>query len=297
MILDQIRRLRHGPLAALDRIWLPLGRFYRRIARNFPALSVAQKIGPYGPYRLSSEFTFSNLGHWGGAHNKGFTTCIEACRGKKCVFDVGAHVGFVALPVASVMSKDGHLIAFEPAVANIAMLRRHLALNGFGSVEVVEALVGESDRDGVPFFESVGPHGQNSIVLKSGNALKSEMGGYAQVMRRQVSLDSFCAKTRLIPEVIKIDVEGAELAVLRGARETLLRNRPLVILSIHPRELSLAGESVDCLRDEISNLNYDLLDIDGRQPKELKLDEYIMTPRAAKSASHPTSAGRAVRHS
>ena len=295
-MLDWIRSLRHGPLAALEVIWLPLGRLYRRVARKFPALSVAQKIGLYGPYRLSSEFTFSDLGHWGGAHNKGFTTCVEACRGKKCVLDIGAHVGFVALPVASVMAKDARLIAFEPAAANAQLLRQHLKLNGINFVEVVEALVGESDREAVPFYESVGPHGQNSIVLKSGKALNSELGGYAQVKRGQVSLDSFCAKNGLAPEVIKIDVEGAELAVLRGARKVLRDHRPLVVLSVHPRELSLAGESVDLLREEITSLNYDLLDVDRHEPTELRLDEYLMVPRETGLAPRPASAEGAAKH-
>lgn len=279
MILDTIRRLRHGPLAAFSPAWLFLGRHYRRWARLIPGLRVSQKIGRYGPFKLLPEFTFSNLEGWGSGHNKGFAACVEACRGKSCVLDVGAHVGFVALPIASVLLDNGRLYAFEPAEANVRVLRRHLALNGFNSVKVVPALVGETECEAVPFYESVGPHGQNSIVLKGENTLMSEAGGYASVMRPQVSLDGFCQRAGLAPEVIKIDVEGAEVGVLRGARNILAQHRPILILSVHPREIVLAGESLDRLRAVVAEAGYEICDINENPVENLALDEYIVVPR------------------
>jgi FkbM family methyltransferase len=277
--LSIVRWLRHGPLSFLGPLWLQLGRLYRAAARHVPGLSVPQKIGPYGPFRLVPEFTFSNFESWGGLHNRGFRACVEACRGKTCVLDVGAHIGLVTLPAASVLAKDGRLHAFEPAAANARILRRHLQLNGVQTVEVIQALVGERDGAQVAFFESAGPHGQNSIVLKGGDKLSSEWGGYARTERPQVSLDNHCERLNLAPEIIKVDVEGGELGVLRGARAVLARYSPLLFLSVHPREIQLTGESLEALRALLDEVGYEARDLDGHPVAEFRLDEYVVTPR------------------
>lgn len=280
-MLSFLRWLRHGPLAFLGPFWVALGKYYRQVVRRLPGLTVRQKIGPYGPFRLSAEFTFSNFDHWGGAHNRGFHYGVEACRGKTCVLDIGAHIGLVTLPVASVLGEGGRVYAFEPARANADLLRRHINLNNVRNAIVIEALVGANDEDQVSFYESAGPHGQNSIVLKGEEKLDSEWGRYSITRRPQLSIDSFCRQHGIAPQVVKIDVEGAEIGVLRGARETLRQGRPLIILSVHPREIAMAGESLDNLRALLDGFGYDIRDSEGRPVAELKLDEYVVAPREA----------------
>lgn len=277
-MLSSLRRLRHGPLKRFDPVWLFLGRNYRKVVRAIPGLSVRQKIGPYGPFRLLPEFAFSDLENWGSAHNKGFRSCIEACRGKRCVLDIGAHIGLVSLPAASVLAKDGRVYAFEPAAANVGVLQRHLRLNNAENVELVPVLVGMRDHAEVPFYESAGPHGQNAVILKSEATLRSEQGGYRQTKRRQIALDGFCHERRIAPEVIKIDVEGAELGVIAGAEQTLITHRPIVYLSVHPREIALAGGSLDELMQLVNEVGYTLKTVEGEPVGDLKLDEYLMAP-------------------
>jgi FkbM family methyltransferase len=274
-----LRKLRHGPLAFLGPFWLLLGRGFRAVFRHVPGAAFRQQIGPYGSFLLIPEFAFSDFANWGQAHNKGFGACIEACRGKTCVLDVGAHVGLVTLPASSVLGKGGRLHAFEPAAANARILQRHLQLNDVQNVQIIQSLVGDHDGAQVPFFESAGPHGQNSIVLKGGDKLSSEWGGYAKTERPQISLDSHCQRFDLAPEVIKIDVEGGELGVLRGARTVLSRYRPLLFLSVHPREIQLAGESLDALRALLDEIGYEARDLEGHPVAEFRLDEYVVAPR------------------
>jgi len=277
-LIGQIRKLRHGPLSWAGPAWVFFGRQYRRIARRLPARAVTHMIGPYGPFRLHSEFTFSNFANWGAGHNKGFITCIEACRGKTCVFDVGAHVGLVALPAASVLADGGWVHAFEPSDANHAYLNQHIEWNGPARVKPVKALVGASDKKEVPFFESYGVHGQNSIILKNESVLTSEAGGYEKKLRPQISIDAYAKEHGLQPQVIKIDVEGAELGVLEGAEKTIASARPLIILSVHPREIELAGRSLAELKALVAKMGYDIRDVDGRVVSNLSLDEYIVAP-------------------
>ncbi len=122
VLLATLRRLRHGPLRRFDAIWLPLGRLHRWLVRVLGwSAPVKQSIGRYGPFLLDAQFAFSDFAGWGGGHNEGFAACIEACRGRRCVIDVGAHVGLVALPMASVIAAGGVVVAFEPAAANRAL--------------------------------------------------------------------------------------------------------------------------------------------------------------------------------
>ena len=281
-MLKFLRWLRHGPLAALGPLWVRLGTVYRRAVHYIPGLSVRQYVGPYGPFLLSAEFAFSNFANWGGAHNRGFRTCVEACRGKTCVLDVGAHIVSSPCRFRPSWGRAASSMRFEPARANVELLRRHLKSNRIANADVVEALVGVEDREEVYFYESAEPHGQNSIVQKRSPAAGGEWNDFSWIRKPQLSIDSYCQRRGIAPEVIKIDVEGAEIGVLRGARETLRRSRPLVILSVHPREIALAGESLEILRDLLDELGYDIRDTAGLPVREFKLDEYVVSPREAK---------------
>ena len=267
-----LRRLRHGPLRFLSPVWTPLGNLYRQVLfRTGLRVTARQKIGGYGPFRMSGEFAFSDLEHWGGAHNSGFEFCVEACRGKACVLDIGAHIGLVTMPVSSVLIPSGKVFAFEPSRANRDTLKKHLNLNGIDNVEVVESLVGDCDIDDVVFYEHAGVSGMNTRApIKSGET-------YAETHHTQTTLDSFCQTRGLRPDVIKIDVEGAEFAVLEGARKTLAAARPLLVISIHPQHLKALGREADELHGLAAASGYTVSDTDGRPVDSFQLDEYVLT--------------------
>ena len=274
-VISGLRKLRHGPLKSLERYWLPLGRTYRGLNSRFGIVgSVEHRIGPYGPFKLDSQFAFSDFERWGSGHNRGFQRCIEACRGKRCVFDVGAHIGLVTLPMGASVAEGGRVYSFEPAAANLRHLRAHLARNHAANVTVVEALVGAEEFAAVRFYERPDADGQNSIVVKKNPE------SYGETEHPQVTLDGFCRTHGLAPEVIKIDVEGGEIGVLEGAREILSAYRPIVFLSVHPTELSLLGHAPDSLARLIEKLGYSCRDVDGNPVARFGLDEYILEPLA-----------------
>lgn len=270
-MLRLLRYLRHGPLRRFAPFWLWLGENYRRCVRG-TNLAIRQHIGPYGPFRLDARFAFSNFSNWGGGHNDGFRDCVEACRGKACVIDVGAHIGLVSLPALSVMASAGNLVAFEPATANRNLLLRHLELNGYsGTARVESALVGSEERAETQFFEMPEHTGMNTVVPGAMD------GRYESVARQQTTLDAYCARHDLAPDVIKIDVEGAELAVLEGGRDTIGRYRPLIFLSVHPRQIKLLGQTPEMLMQLIDSLGYVCRHIDGSPVTTFALREYILT--------------------
>ncbi|HWJ57752.1 MAG TPA: FkbM family methyltransferase [Vicinamibacterales bacterium] len=167
-----------------------------------------------------------------------------AVRPGATVIDVGANVGAYTLLFATWAGPDGRVFAFEPATASRTGLVRHLALNGLaGRVTVRSEAV--SDGGGTRPFIDAGTHGDNRIVPAGTNG--------ASVVPA-VSLDDFCADLAPPPDVIKIDVEGAELAVLRGARRTIAaRGASLALfVELHPAIWPSLGITRETIEEELS---------------------------------------------
>lgn len=136
------------------------------------------------------------------------------------VWDIGANVGLYTLPSARAVGPEGSVVAFEPMPRNLHFLRRHLALNGLGRVAVCDA--GVSDAAG-------------TLRMAEGDSPSEfhvDPGGSWEV--RAVTLDEWLCESGLPPpDVVKIDVEGSDDAVLRGGVRSLAKYRPLIYLALH----------------------------------------------------------------
>jgi FkbM family methyltransferase len=142
------------------------------------------------------------------------------------VLDVGANVGAYTLMFATWVGDSGRVLAFEPAPDACDGLRRHVALNHFDDrVTIVEAAV--SSSVGTAAF-AVHPSGGSSALGLAGTR------GLAQITVATETIDHVCKTYGLLPAVIKIDVEGAELDVLKGARNTLALPGLHVFVEFHP---------------------------------------------------------------
>jgi FkbM family methyltransferase len=142
-------------------------------------------------------------------------------------YDVGANVGFYSLLGAVLVGATGRVFAFEPLPRNLAYLRRHLALNRAVNVDVLELAVGEQDGVGSFTDEATGCMGH-----------LSEEGAISVPVAR---LDSLVDSGRLLPpNYIKMDIEGAELSALRGARSCIRQYRPLIFLATHGSQVHAA---------------------------------------------------------
>ena len=142
------------------------------------------------------------------------------------ILDVGANVGCYTMLFARWVGDGGHVYAFEPAAQSRAGLERHLSINGLSSRVTVrpEAI---TDRSGFAPFIDAGTHGDNRLV-------PTATSGTTSVPAQ--SIDEFCEAATLSPDVIKIDIEGAELAALRGARRTIASRGAALALfvELHP---------------------------------------------------------------
>src|SRR5258708_4603002 len=138
------------------------------------------------------------------------------------VLDVGANVGCYTLLFAQWIGDAGHVDAFEPAAASRAGLERHLAINGLaGRVTVRPEAI--SDRSGSAPFLDAGTHGENRLAPVATSETRNVPS---------LSIDEFCEAAGISPDVIKTDIEGAELAALARPRRAIAaggRAPPLVL--------------------------------------------------------------------
>lgn len=172
------------------------------------------------------------------------------------VFDVGANAGFYTVLASRLASRKGRVISFEPDPTNLTALRRHVEINGLQNVTIVPAAV--SDSSG---------HGKFRRDKHQG---RLDPKGDIEV--QIVHLDAlWMGSTVPRPALIKVDVEGEELAVIRGARRVLAECRPVVLVAAHSAKLR------DECRQELQTSGYEVQSLDDRS----ELCELIALPAEA----------------
>jgi FkbM family methyltransferase len=142
------------------------------------------------------------------------------------VLDLGANIGAYSVLFARWTGDAGHVFAFEPAPESRRTLIDVLQTNGVSHrVSVLAAAVGSSCGR-APFLAN-GSDGANRIT-------NGDRAGSVDV--ETTTIDAFCERMRIVPGFMKVDVEGAELAVLRGARRTIASAKNLKLyVEMHPR--------------------------------------------------------------
>ncbi len=162
------------------------------------------------------------------------------------VIDVGANIGYFTLRFAAWVGPGGKVLAIEPELRNFQWLQRQIARSRYGRrVEAIQAAAAEVD--GAAFLQLDPLHPGNHRLGTQGVPVAT------------VQLDSLLA-ARSWPDVsfIKIDVQGAEARVLRGARATLQRCRPALLVEVDDRALEQFGSSAGALLKFCTDQGYQL---------------------------------------
>ncbi len=168
------------------------------------------------------------------------------------IVEIGSNIGYHTVQIGHAVGPAGHVHAFEPDPINTALLRRNVAEHRLGAVVDVHAAA-VSDRAGPATLVRHGHNmgGHSLIAANVDNAVET-------VAVATLTLDDVIADTHV--DLIKIDAEGAEPAVLAGAHRTIARDRPILFMEIWPYGLVSQGGAaalIDNLR-----ANYDLSRID-----------------------------------
>lgn len=209
----------------------PLGWLVRLPLRTFPPTSVMPILT--GPNRgLKWVVGAGNQSCWLGTYERGIAKSITArVKPGMTVFDVGAHAGYYTLMLSRLVGPEGRVFAFEANPENANKLRRHLQINRIKNVELIEAAV--SDRNGTAFFDI------NAGLRKYGHmgAKYGYMGELAEsgTPVRTVVLDDFP-----VPDLMKMDIEGAETRAFVGAPRLLSAQRTVIFLALHDETIEEA---------------------------------------------------------
>jgi FkbM family methyltransferase len=141
------------------------------------------------------------------------------------ILDVGANIGWYAARFAK-RAPSSQVHAFEPLPVSHAYLQRNIAINGVGD-RVRSYNYGLSDVSGSFDFFIAPTSGTNASLLNVAAATDART-----VVGLTLTLDQWCSNQQVRPDFIKCDVEGAELLVFRGGRQTLSEHRPVVFAEL-----------------------------------------------------------------
>ena len=152
-------------------------------------------------------------------------------------WDIGANVGYFTLVAATALNNRGQIAAFEPGRNAYARLVENLSLNAYRNIQAFQVAV--TDREGEAVLRVLGDIADSSATLYQSG--QTEARGE---VCRTVALDHFLKTEGLRPpDLIKLDAEGAELAVLQGARGLISESPPMLLMEMEEKNLQAAGAS------------------------------------------------------
>lgn len=163
---------------------------------------------------------------WFGTYELGKQQVLEKfVRPGMTVYDIGANAGFYTLFFSRLVGSGGSVYAFEPLPENTVYILRHIAMNGLENVTLVNTAV--SSENGVSPF-----------TIASNNYMGSLGGTDATLNVPTMTLDELVENGYPVPDLVKMDVEGAEALVLQGAGRVLAEAKTTWFVALHGADAS-----------------------------------------------------------
>ena len=190
---------------------------------------------------------------------------------KEIIVDVGANVGYYTVNLAPLVRK-GKVISIEADPESCEILKTNCKLNNLSNVEIYNCAAADKKGE-VTLYQSDTHSGINSIFLENSPDLKNK-----NTVVQTVTLDSLLENEKRI-DWMKVDVEGAELSVLRGAKDTLQKTKRILI-EIHEHILQENNENPEEVIEilEKNGFSVKLLDYDWdstKSPNQILKSDYV----------------------
>lgn len=244
-----------------ERLAAWVGRLVPAHARRHASRVYARLLARTGAGALTATLPYGEAVHllpeyrnitWNPEEYEAFRADIGA---GDTVVDVGANIGAYSVLFAQWVGPSGRVIAFEPAPEPYGALRQLIDHNGL-TTRVTALQQAVSSQLGTAAFSAAGASGANRLVGAEGPAT---------VVVETTTIDAVCSRRQLRPRLIKIDAEGAELDVLRGARETIAAggSELRLYLEIHPQLWPHFGASREAIEAELASQQLRVERLDG----------------------------------
>lgn len=211
----------------------PLGKILRLPLKLIPKNAKIPVM--QGPLKGAKWIAGSHIhGCWLGTYElEKQDAFVKFIKPGQVVCDIGANVGFNTLLSSRLVGPQGKVLSFEPVPRNLALLRQRVEMNHCANVTVFDAAV--SNAAGEATFS------------EGANSANGSLGGGGTLRVRVVCLDDLLRDGVIAPpNLLKIDVEGAEAMVLQGAKTLLETHHPTIFLATHGTEAH--NQCIDILR-------------------------------------------------
>jgi FkbM family methyltransferase len=188
----------------------------------------------------------SEKDYWLGTYEPELQAAISGLvKPGNIVYDIGANIGFITLLFAERIGTHGHVYAFEALPANVTRLIHNIKLNAFEEwITIIQAAV--QDRSGKAEF-LVGP--SSGMGKVNGSAGRSSVDYVESIKVEGISIDDFIQDPKhLLPDIVKIDIEGGEILALPGMVKLLHNHQPTLLVELHGKEA--AKVTWDLLRQQ-----------------------------------------------
>lgn len=225
-----------------------LKKIYRRVMRN--------KIREGGTIRAffgaSKGTKWINSkeipNYWSGVYEKEIANeFLNYAKKSDIIYDFGAHAGFYTIISSKHVKKNGKVYAFEPLPKNFEFLKRHIEINAAQNVIAFDYAI--SDRGGTVEFSNTANNVANTFKKESSTYQNSK-----KITVRTISIDELVANgIALPPDLIKMDIEGAEFEGLLGGKMVISEYHPVIFLSTH--NCHIKGIHKKCI-DFLTKLGY-----------------------------------------
>lgn len=168
------------------------------------------------------------------------------------VLDIGTNFGTTILQFAKIIGKDGLAYGFEPDPTNFSICQNNIKLNKFSNIQVENLGVGSKNDTLLLVVDSEYNRGMNKISF--------ENNGKESFLVKIICIDDWIENNNITQvNLIKIDVEGFEMEVLKGAEKTLRTFKPLLFIELDNNNLKLHNSSAKELVEYLMLLGYKIL--------------------------------------
>jgi FkbM family methyltransferase len=260
-----------------------------------PADAIVDVVSREGSrWRLDLRTTFERQAFWSGRYDDRTLSLLSArLRRGDVVIDVGANIGFYSVRLARALQRlgGGTVHAFEPIPANAARLAHNVAANGLGPIVQIHELALGAEDGRIAFRTENEYESTSGNAVMIGAAVATAFG--ADTEATVTTLDGFFERNALTScALIKLDVEGAEPAVLRGASATIARLRPAILAEYNAYWARQFGWDDGAYAQFARDHGYDVQWFDERidPAQHTRIANVLFLPREEASSRGPNAA-------
>jgi FkbM family methyltransferase len=176
--------------------------------------------------------------------------------------DIGAHIGLYSVYLAKLC--EAKVFAFEPTPSSMKILRRTISMNQFEDlITPLDMAVSSCSGKEKFYLNSSTRSIDNPVTVSEANGLRTRFVApnilQQAIEVKTISVDEFAKEKNIKIDLMKIDAEGAELDILKGAKNTLMRDRPSGIVGLHTFFYENKEKNIAELWDLFAQYDYEIL--------------------------------------